>query len=283
MRKPVYTAREREDACAEAEQLLTTKGRPKGEPAIVPLKPSQIKTRPELFQPREFSYGFRELDRDHVKKLVRALETSGDLDPIVVIKLKGKGWVCVDGHHRLAAYQKVGRDVIKCEWFGGTVQEAIDESMLRNKKDRLNVPQSDRLEEAWKRVVLNWGSKSATAQTCGVSDGTVAHMRRVKATAQAKDAAGTLFRERMRDSGWKSVKDAAWAQIKLVHAGVGKKEVTDESRAAKLARRIGARLTNLLSRNPDITARALQIYDPELPEKLIEAWGKQGGVQATQD
>jgi hypothetical protein len=228
----------------------------------------QIKLKPELFQPREFSYGFREVDKDHVKKLKRSIDALGELDPIVVVKL-GRNWVCVDGHHRLAAYRAAGwHGLIKCEWFGGNVREAMDESMSRNKKDRLNVPQADKLEEAWKRVLLGNWSKSQIVTLCGVGDGTVAFMRRVAAAYQDDDKFAKEFRRRLGGH----LTETSWAQARLAFNGIEPKEIGAETEAAKLAKRISARLTDLLSRDPAITARALMLYDPELPERLMEAW-----------
>jgi ParB-like chromosome segregation protein Spo0J len=270
MRKSAYTARDRKDALIEAELQLTTKGRPSTEPAFVELLVHQIKLQPELFQPREFSYGFREVDKDHVKKLKRAIDIVGELDPIVVVKL-GRKWVCVDGHHRLEAYRAVNwQGQIKCEWFSGTVREAMDESMSRNKKDRLNVPQADRLEEAWKRVLLGGWSKSEIVKLCGVGDGTVAFMRRVVGAYQDDDKFAREFKRRLA----RPLNETSWSMARLAFNGVEPKEINDETEAAKLARRINARLTNLLSRDPAVTARALRLYDPELPEQLIEAWSK---------
>lgn len=274
------TAKARAEALAEAEARLV---RPKAEAnRQLRLSPAQIKFRLALFQPREFSYGARDVDAEHVKKLKRAVETTeGNLDPVLVIKL-GREWVCVDGHHRLAAYEaSIGDKVaVPCEWFDGTVREAVDEGMCRNNKDKLNVVQQDRMEEAWKRVLLKWGSKKEIRILCNVGEGTVAQMRRVAKQAVANDAAGKLFRERLEPGGMtpaqarRKLMETTWSITKLAHLGIGGKEITEETRAARLARRINARLTNTLSRDPAVTARALQLYDPELPEKLMAAWGK---------
>jgi hypothetical protein len=42
---------------------------------------------------------------------------------------------------------------------------------------KLNISQPNRSEEAWKRVLMGWGSKSQIVQLCSVSDGLVAEMR----------------------------------------------------------------------------------------------------------
>ena len=159
------TAKALSEAVRKAEGQLSTRGRPPDNEAFVQLHPSQIKTRPELFQPREFSFGLRMTDPDHVKKLERAISINGELDPVLVIKL-GKQFVCVDGAHRLKAYEAVKwREAIRCEWFAGTLKEAVKESMARNKKDRLNVPQADRLEQAWKWVAAGLGNQKGNQTT----------------------------------------------------------------------------------------------------------------------
>ena len=253
-----------------AERQRSTKGRPVD--GMVQIKATSIKTRPELFQVREFSYGLRNVDKDHVKKLERAIGTAGELDPPVVIKI-GAEWVCIDGHHRIEAYKRTARGKqIRCEWFGGTVREAVDQSMRLNSKDRLNVPQRDRLESAWKRVLLDMGSKAEIVELCGVGEGSVAFMRRIKTTYGAKnDVGGKLFRKKL----GMELEDASWTHARLSFAGVEPKEIDVEERAAKLAKRINSRLTNLLSRDPQVTARALAIYDPDLPPKLMDAWEQQ--------
>lgn len=156
----------------------------------------------------------------------------------------------------------------------------MDQSITLNKKDKLNVPQQDRLEEAWKRTMLDWGSKREVRLKCSVSDGVIGHMRRVKAQAQSPDADGKLFRERLHVTSPAQalgiLMEKTWSMTKLTHLGLDKKDFSDETRAARLARLINSKLTNTLSREPGITARALRLYDPELPEKLIEAWRNPG-------
>jgi len=266
------TARVLKEQMAIAERQRSVSKRPAD--GIVHIKPASIKMRPELFQVREFSYGLRSVDTDHVKKLERAIGISGELDAPVVIKL-GKEWVCVDGHHRIEAHKRTAaHKPIKCEWFGGTVREAVDASMSLNRKDRLNVTQKDRLEAAWKRVVLEFGSKAEIVKLCGVGEGSVSHMRRLKAAYEADDAGGKLFRKRL----GMELEEASWMHARLTFAGVEPKEIDDEKRAAKLARRINSKLTNVLSRDPRITARALAIYDPELPPLLVEEWKQPGPI-----
>jgi len=264
------TAKALREGIANAEKYRSVRERPAD--GVVSVKPFQIKTRPELFQVREFSFGLRQTDNGHVKKLIRAIGMVGELDPPVVIKI-GTEWICIDGHHRLEAYAKAGRrDLIKCVWFGGTVKEAVAESMRLNSKDRLNVPQPDRLETAWKLELLGDYSKAEIVTLCGVGEGTVAKMRVIrKLYADKNDSGAKLFRKRLGGP----LEESSWANARLVYAGVEPKERDDEEKAATLAKRLNARMTNLLSRDPRITARALAMYDPSLPEALMEAWNEQ--------
>jgi hypothetical protein len=166
-----HTTQAREEALLEAEGTLV---RPAdGRTQVVKLKPKQVIIRAELFQPREFDFGGRETDRRHVDRLARRIKNVGELDPIVVVKL-GKKWVCVDGHHRVTAYKKSQRtEEIKCEWFAGSVREAMDEGMRRNAALNLEVPLADRQEEAWKRVLLGGWTKKQIVETCSIAEGTV--------------------------------------------------------------------------------------------------------------
>jgi hypothetical protein len=264
------TAKVLKKGIADAEKYRSVRDRPAD--GIVKIKPSEIKTQPELFQIREFSFGLKQTDGEHVKKLARAIGTVGELDPPVVIKI-GSEWICVDGHHRIEAYKKTEwRAPIKCVWFNGSVTEAVDESMRLNGKDRLNVPQRDRLETAWKLVLLGDHSKAQIVELCCVGDGSVAHMRRVvKVYGLEGEVASKLFRKQL----GVPLDEASWTSARLAFAGVEPKERDDEEEAAKLAKRINSRLTNRLSRDPRITARALALYDPDLPKALMAAWREQ--------
>jgi hypothetical protein len=173
IRFPRFTAGRRQKALEQAE-IEFAKGKLKrGKKKHVSIRTSEIKERLDLFQPREFSHGARSVDPEWVKELARRMSIHGELDPVLVIRI-GKDWVCVDGHHRIAAYRlKNHRKPIKCEWFTGRPAQAVDECIRRNKKDTLPIAGADRREEAWRRVLLGQGSKKEISQACGVSLGTV--------------------------------------------------------------------------------------------------------------
>jgi hypothetical protein len=58
-----------------------------------------------------------------------------------------------------------GDQQIECDWFYGSVQEAAMEALERNNILKLNISQPDRMEEAWKWVLLEWGSKAEIGQS----------------------------------------------------------------------------------------------------------------------
>src|SRR5262245_51497831 len=110
------------EGIVEAEAKRNVNERPPD--GMVSIKPKQIQMRPELFQPRNFAYGTRNIEVDQVKTYARRINAIGELDPPTIIKL-GNTWFCVDGHHRIEAYKRAeagwGNRPIKCFWFGGTV------------------------------------------------------------------------------------------------------------------------------------------------------------------
>ena len=178
IRFPRNTAGKRQKALVQAETEFARSDLQRGKRKHVSIRTSDIKERLELFQPREFSYGATSVNPEWVRELARRIGIHGELDPVLVIRL-GKAWVCVDGHHRIAAYRlRNHKKPIRCEWFSGTPTDAVDESMRRNKKDTLPVPLADRCEEAYRRVLLKHGSKKEIAQACNIGTSTVANMRR---------------------------------------------------------------------------------------------------------
>src|SRR5215468_2760346 len=124
-------AREMEQAIEQAEKELETPPSQWARPVFVYVPLHRIETKPELFQPRRFDAGY-------VEDLAARIAQKDSIDPPLVVKIGGQ-WVCVDGHDRIAAYRKLEpRQVIKCEWFDGTIREAADEH-LRNLRRNMAV------------------------------------------------------------------------------------------------------------------------------------------------
>jgi hypothetical protein len=252
---------------------------PSGKRETVQISPRQIVTRPELFQPRGFSKGT--LDTGFVTKLVKRIAARGELEPPLVVKL-GRKWVCVDGHHRIAAYMKHhGWDWngdIRCYWFAGTAREAVDESVRLNDVVKLEMRRGDRYEAAWQRIVLGWGSKSEIHRLTGVSDGLIAMMRRVVEAHRRSDTFGKELRAKL-----PSIKDATWTEARGAYVNLTPAEWDHREAAAKLARILRNRMHGKLSENKLVTAYALALYDPDLPGPLATALRQVAATTTAED
>jgi hypothetical protein len=232
----------------------------------VDINTQHIATRLELFQPRRFSAGLRAVDPRHVKQLKTRIDRKGELDPVLVVRL-GDEWVCVDGHHRIAAYgqEKAYGTVIKCEWFRGSAREAANESLRLNEVIKLPVNQPDRFEEAWRWTVNGWGSKQEVSTLTNTSTSMVAFMRRiVKQHSEESTPHAREFRAKLGPD----LSIYSWSRVQAEWVGLTPQEKDKQADAAKLARLINNKLTNLLM-DPAVTAAALWIYDRDLCVNLV--------------
>ena len=233
----------------------------------IEVMPGAVETRTELFQPRMLTHGGRVVDAKHVKKLVKRIGNVGaELEPVVVVKLNGR-WVCVDGHHRLEAYDQLNWEVpIKAIWFEGTVREAVAESLRLNEVDKLEMSLQDNYEQAWQRTVLRWGSKAEVVKATNVSATLVAHMRRVVEAYYRMDETGARMRRSLR-----LLEDSTWSAARSAHLGTSSAGRDLQERAETLAKQLTKRMTNMLSKDPEVTALALKLYDRDLPQPLDDA------------
>jgi hypothetical protein len=267
-------------ALREAERELERPEVTNGGPVYVQVRPQDIGQRLELFQPRRPGWGTRELDTKHVSKLKTRIDRKGELDPVLIVKL-GSAWVVVDGHHRVAAYVKLKRtEPIKCEWFAGTVREAMDAGLRRNEKTHLEVDQADKAEAAWTRTLLDWnGAKWRTSrrdmvELTGCGDGTVAHMRRIvkwhynsrTGAADQHPMGETLCKALGHDLSMHS-----WNRVKEEAVGFTPKQRDANEAAAALARNLDNRMPILRTTDPEVTAQALWLYDRDMCSALADA------------
>ena len=280
-----YSAAKWMKALKEAERDIVRPGPEDAE--AVPLLLGEIEVLPELFQPREIPSspgGSGYIDKKYTKQLQREIAKVGKLDPVVVIKLRRHLknlytkepdatptdlWVIVDGHHRLEAYRKNGRqDPIECEWFRGTAREAADISVKLNSKIKLQMSLQDKQEAAWKRVLLNDCSIAQIATTCGVGKTMVKFMRRVRALYydhSDRSAYRKRFREEVRD-----ITTCGWTFARMAFLNKDKTERSKEQKAETLAKRMRTALEGRLSKDAEVTAMALVKYDPELATALLK-------------
>jgi hypothetical protein len=284
------TAHVTAEALREAETRLVKPDDNGGSPVYIELEPQSIKQRLELFQPRRPGYGLRTLDTNHVNALVTRIKRRGELDPPLVVKLEtvnpytgevdGHEWVVVDGHHRLEAYRKAKHTgTIRCQWFGGSVRAAMDASVYRNEKVHLPIDQGDKAEAAWMRTLLDWNgkdwssSKQQIVKLTGCGEGTVAVMRRMVKlhhnyrTGAHKHPMG----ERLYNRLGPDLSKHSWSKVNRVRLDLSPEQESKDDAAAKIARQLNSRMPILRTLDPEITARALWLYDRDLCPKLVAA------------
>jgi hypothetical protein len=142
------------------------------------------------------------------------------------------------------------------------------------------VPQADRFEEAWRRTLNGWGSKKEVVTLTGTSDGMVAMMRRVMNAHKGQD---TPKGQALRAELGPNLDTHSWSRVRAAWVGLTPGEWSIEEDAAKLARILSNRLTDKLSQNPEVTARALWIYDPNLCGNLVGALERHMREQADKE
>jgi len=131
----------------------------------------------------------------------------------------------------------------------------------------------DREEEVWKRLQIGGWTREELRKVCSVSPNLIAFMNKVR----------RWYRTRSRTKSWiafrrqyPDLKMSSWFDAKLAFLGATPKERSDEQRMQALARRLRERFNanshHSLSRNPKITAGALERYDRRLPKALTVAW-----------
>jgi ParB-like chromosome segregation protein Spo0J len=250
----------------EAEREPTRQDRPQS----LPLK--AIQTAPAVFQPRSLEEEGGK-DQAHVGELVRAIKAKPAdarfLDPVLVFAIGG-AFYCLDGHHRLLAYQAAGVTCpVPVEHFEGSLEDAIREAAQRNSRDRLAMSNEDKLEAAWRLVLLAAHSKREIVEATGASERTIGNMRATLKRLLEGEPGGS----------WES-----WREAKQAASGEEPREWTEEAQAAlarEWARRIRQAVGPMAGRQPAIFAEALELYSEGLPRKLLECWPELAGQVAT--
>lgn len=260
-------------ALREAEAVYGAAEKPQQPGQEVRIAPSDILTDTRIFQPREFSYGWRDVDKKHVAELVKAISNTGELDPIAVVKLRHEmgfdQWFVVDGHHRLAAYQQLKwKDPLKCIWLGGArLRDVLAEALRANVKTTLTLDNTTRQNTAWRYTLLGGMSKADVARVCNISESQVANMRRV--SKAFKDPGPARDRLRLRCPGGPLETD--WLTALMAFNDTPEKAVDLEVKAQRLARSLSSRMSDTLTKDLTVAARALAIYSAELVDHVKKA------------
>lgn len=258
-----------------AGQLAKPKPLSKVTPTVLPL--SAVRMWPNVFQHRRA--GSVDSKR-HILKLADAIKRSQSqsVDPITVW-WDGRGWACVDGHHRHEAYkvaEVASGHAVPVTVFVGTVAQAMAVAAGANSKDKLAMTASEKSDAAWHLTVATEMSKAEVASKAKVSESSVANMRRVRDELKRKEAAAPDL-EVSRYAGFM---DLRWTEALRLNKGLDApdfdRESADERKAQVMALKLRQAIGDEGAKFPEVMARALEIYDSRLPDQLAEWWSEPG-------
>jgi ParB-like chromosome segregation protein Spo0J len=207
---------------------------------------SQLTTEPHTFQFREF-----ETVEDHVRSLTEAIRTGDELDPMTVWKRGDADHVVVDGHHRHAAYTAAGyAKAIPVVVHECSETDAVLLALNENTKTKLPMTKTERDNAAWRLVCSDHQlSKAQTVKATGVSNGTVAKMRRTRKALEEQEA-------ELPDTWWMAMR--ALKGIEQQEWDEDMQEQVIEARAKALDDAIGKELGRMGSRQWEAVARVLE-------------------------
>jgi hypothetical protein len=251
----------RRQSRAQAELARMTKAWKPHETADLPahLEIDHIKTAEHLFQLRE---GLKEHHAEDLKR--RLTQDTDDLKAVLVMRVGHEAFL-IDGHHRREAYLRAGRKLIPVSYFQGSPQEAMERIGLENARLKLPMTTTERLNYAWRLVLLSELSTAKTANRAGVSPRSVANMRKTK---------------RKLDDARRDIPDS-WDQARaLSYSGTDRKcetdddwDVWEDELAEKYNETLGKTFGNKLTDNPKVTALALEKHLGRRLNHVMEALG----------
>lgn len=251
-------------------------------PTGLPL--SEIRLWPKVFQHRSFGGA---ASKSHVIALAAAIKKrrSKSVDPIL-IWWDGKGWACVDGHHRYEAYLLAGVEIshgVPVEVFDGSLNQAMRAAAEANTKDKLPMSRSEKSNTAWHLVTMADMTKVEVSKASSVSESTVATMRKVFIQLESKenDEADDLMVPLRGD-----FRDLSWADAKRLVEGRSDadfdRDEANEKKAQEMALALRKSLGAEGAKYPEVFARALEIYAARLPDQLAEYWRDEEDSEANE-
>lgn len=238
------------------------RGAPAPSPAPKRLPLEAIGRIPELFQPRS-SDEWR--STAHISGLssssanARQANNDARMEAVVVFWV-GDAWVCLDGHHRLAAIAKAKKPgaTVAVEVFSGTVEEAMMEATRRNSRNKLPMNEKDKTERAWQLFMSGAGTHKAIAEICGVNPKTIQRM----AQAVKKRGATPEDLEVLRKSRWVQVRE-------LVNPNAAGQRSLEEMKDGRIHRKAEVLGKAIGDASPDLVAEALMSSDPDFAKAVM--------------
>lgn len=181
----------------------------------------------------------------------------------------------LDGHHRLAAYDTVGwRKAIPVDVFMGTLDQARLRAIEGNIKDKLRLTPQQKSEAAWTITKENIGNlkPEGIAERINISRRQAFNMKSVWRGLNERTDLTEEQREKLPAITWGQARD-----LKRGGDGIAAEDWDAETwideKADALADLIRKKnVEHALTKDPEITARALSRVSASLPQLLIEEW-----------
>jgi len=219
------------------------------------LQLSEIIVVPKLFQPRRVDSELVE-DERHIEALIKTIEKGHELDPILVMPIKGNH-VCIDGHHRIKAYQRAKITMIPAEIFTGEFREGWAQCIEGNIKDKLPMSTKDKMEATWSMYILTGFTWEEIKLKTKAGHGSLGRMADVKKRLIAKGLDPSSLTWEQARSGDKEGEPLTDDQMEAI-----KKEW-----AGRLAKTFGTKISD----SPDIFAGALKFYSEQAANRVYDS------------
>ncbi len=165
---------------------------------------------------------------------------------------------------------------VPVEVFQGTLWHAMGAAGAANTKNKLQMSAAEKSNTAWRLVAMTDMSKAEAAKAACVSESTVANMRKVFNQFEAKIAASI---DDLTSPPHAHFRDLSWADAKRLAEGRDEVDFDWEKANERKANEMALALRKAIGKEgwkqPEVLARALELYGKRLPEQLVEFWGSQ--------
>jgi hypothetical protein len=247
----------------ESLEARISSGEPRPE-GVTELPIEEIEVVESVFQHRS---GNAAASHKHLETLSKSVRKQKSLrfDPVTVFWV-GDGWVLVDGHHRYDAYQEAKvTEPIPVRVFSGSLDEAINEALRGNSRDKLSMNPREKSEAAWKLVVGTNLRVFQIVESSTRTKPTIIKMKKIKEELQEKCPG-------------KDLAEISWVNAQRIHKGLDplNSPGSDEWHNQKVQKNLKLFVKTFgdtFRGQADILWEVLDLYDSRLLDDLLERYG----------